>query len=309
MSRRSARTGASRRRVAALVALLLGLLLVPGPARHPATVSLVRLETASAVDLGEGVVWILAIGSDADPGEDLMSGRADAIQLVGIDVDQRRAVAIGVPRDSFLEVPGTGERDRINSGLTEEDGAELVARMVEELTGIAPQYVVTSGPELFADMVDAIGGLTVRSGVAFIDAESGLVVRRGPNQLDGEEAAAFAGSRDLPGDDFARSANQQALLRAILATVRAHEDQPGFLEAGAVAALEGLRTDNLGPTGIYRFAHAVTRVDPDRVTTCVIGGRPFTTDEGAQVIIPDRVLAQRLGRDARDDARLDRGCG
>jgi LCP family protein required for cell wall assembly len=293
---------------AAVVAGLLALLMLAGPGDEPAALSLVRLETASAVDLGDGVVWVLALGSDADPGQDLMSGNADAIQLVGLDVDARRAVAIGVPRDSYVDYPGAAAKDRINQGLTE-GGPELVARLVSQLTGISPQYVVTSGPELFARMVDAIGGLTVRSRYAFVDTERGLTVRRGLNRFDGEEAAAFAGSREpLPRSDFDRAANQQALLRAILDQVRKGQDELGFLESGALAAFRGLETDNLGPAEVYRFAHAITEIDPARVTTCVIRGRPFRTSAGAEVIIPDEAQARRLARDARDDARIDGAC-
>ena len=305
MSCLAPRTHRPGRLLASLV-VLAAVLLVPGPTPHPASWSLVRVESADAVDLADGVVWILAVGSDADPGEDLDEGRADAVQLVGLDVEARRAVAIGIPRDSYVPVPGPDERDRINTGLGR-GGPELMARLVQGLTGIAPQYVVTSGPELFAEMVDTIGVLTVRSRVAFTDSESGLRVRRGLNRFDGTEAAAFAGSRELLGDDFSRSANQQELLRAILDQVRSREGEPGFLESGAVAAFQGLETD-LETTEIYRFAHAIARIDPARVDTCVVGGQPRTTPGGASVVIPDRVQARALARDARDDAQLDRGC-
>ena len=302
MSDLAPRTHRPARLLASLV-VLAAVLLVPGPTPHPASWSLVRVESADAVDLADGVVWILAVGSDADPGEDLTQGRADAVQLVGLDVEARQAVAIGIPRDSYLRVPGTDGRDRINTGL-QRGGPELMARLVQGLTGIAPQYVVTSGPELFAEMVDAIGVLTVRSRFAFTDSESGLQVRRGLNRFDGAEAAAFAGSRELPGDDFSRSANQQALLRGILDKVRSREGEPGFLETGAVAAFQGLETD-LATTEIYRFAHAIARIDPARVDTCVVGGRPFTTDDGASVVIPDRTQARALatGRPRRRPAR------
>lgn len=299
-----ARKGRRRRRLLASLVVLAAVLLVPGPTPHAVSWSLVRVESAGAVDLGDGVVWILAVGSDADPGEDLDQGRADAVQLVGMDVEARRAVAIGIPRDSYVRVPGG--RDRINTGLGR-GGPELMARLVQRMTGIAPQYVVTSGPELFAEMVDAIGVLTVRSRYAFTDSETGLEVRRGLNRFDGAEAAAFAGSRELPGDDFSRSANQQALLGAILDQVRSRESEPGFLESGAVAAFQGLETD-LETTEIYRFAHAIARIDPARVDTCVIGGRPSTTSDGASVVIPDLAQARALTRDARDDAQLDGGC-
>ena len=290
------------RRVAVLTAIAAMLLVVPGAASRPASFSLVRLETAEAVDFGEGVVWILAVGSDAGADEEVRAGRADAIQLVGVDVDTGRAAAIGVPRDFLVDIPGHG-RDRINLGL-QEGGPEVMARLVEDLVGIAPQYVATSKAALFADMVDAVGGLTVRSRIAFEDPETGLEVRRGLNEFTGEEAAAFAGAREpLPRSDLDRSANQQELLRAILRKVRAREDDEGFLEAGAVAAFGGLETD-LSPPEVYRFAHAITQVDPSKVVTCVLSGRPVTLQSGAAVLEPDTAQARQLGDELRDDARL-----
>ena len=287
-----------------LLVIVAALLALPAPTPGPASMSLVRIETASAVDFGDGVVWVLAVGSDAAPGQDVDAGRADAIQLVGVDVDEQRAFALGIPRDFYLDVPGEGMA-RINTGL-QTGGADLMARLVRDLTGITPQYVVTSKPSRFADMVDEVGGLTVVSRLAFTDEERGLTVRKGPNDFTGTEAADFAGSREpLPRSDLDRSANHQALLRAVLDKVRERADEEGFLEVGAAAALAGLDT-NLSPSEIFRFANAVTEIDPRRVQACVLEGRPQKTADGALVLIPDVPRIKRLAEQVRDDAHLDR---
>ena len=65
-----------------------------------ATFSLVEVETARTVDFDSGAVWLLLLGSDAREGQDVLRGRADAIQLVGVDFEAGTAVAFGVPRDS-----------------------------------------------------------------------------------------------------------------------------------------------------------------------------------------------------------------
>src|SRR5688572_2558466 len=102
---------------------------MPEAVARPATTSLVRLQNAKAVDFESGVVWVLAVGSDARPGEDVMEGRADAIQLIGIDFETGAATAIGIPRDSWLDIPALGRRDRINITLSK-GGPELVAETV-----------------------------------------------------------------------------------------------------------------------------------------------------------------------------------
>jgi hypothetical protein len=156
-------------------------------------------------------------------------------------------------------------------------------------------------------MSEEVGEVEVRSPQAFTT-DQGLAVRRGPNPgFDAEQALDFASSRDNLQDDFARMANNQALLLGYLRSLQAHEDDRGFMEDVTLAALGGLETD-LAPTDLYRLAQAVTQVDPNRVTGCLVTGTPFTTRLGAQVLHADKPLAQRLGRDADRDATLDPDC-
>lgn len=294
------------RRTATLVVLGLLLLLVPDARRSEAPLALVRLESARAVDFSDDVVWLLALGSDARPGTPVLQGNADAIELVGMDLETGDAAAIGIPRDSLVEVPG-GELGRINTGMRT-GGPEVMAAMVEDLTGIAPTYVAVSGLEGFAAMVDDVGGLTVRSPVGFDDPRQDISVERGLNDMDGETATAFARARyELAGSDFDRMANHQSLLRAVLDRLRSSEDVEGFIEQGATSAVAHLDT-NLAPTEVYRLGQALTGVDPRRVTTCVVRGTPVERF-GASVVVVDRTQARRLGADAAEDATLEGGCG
>ena len=285
-------------------------LVLPDAAVHPVTYSLTRVETARHVDFDDGVVWILVLGSDARPGEQLTEARTDAIQLVGIDLQAGRAAGIGIPRDSWVEVPGEG-LNRINEAMRlgePEQGTDLAAKVVAQLVGITPDYVFLAGFDGFKAMVGAIGGVGVRADKGFHDPEFDLTVKKGRNHFDGTDALDFARSRKkLEAGDFARSANQQRVMLGILGELRAHEDEDGFMERGTLAALGGLQT-SLAPTELYRLAQAVTQVDPDRVTTCVIGGAPMTTSAGAQVIEVDKAQARRLGDAARETARLPRDC-
>ncbi|HET6667500.1 MAG TPA: LCP family protein [Intrasporangium sp.] len=297
-------TGLRPRRIA--LALLLGLLVLatPDSGRQAATVSLVKVETAKAVDFGQDVVWFLVLGSDARGAEEVRKGRADAIQLVGVDFETGSAVAFGVPRDSWVEIEGHGP-DRINAGLML-GGQELMADLVEDLFAIPPDYVVTVGFGGFRGLVDRVGGVQVESRLAFSDQASGLDIRKGRNQLDGDDAVQFARARRLPGDDFARSANHQELMKGIARQLAAREDEVGFIEGGVRAALGALDT-NLSPSELYRLAQAVTQVDLRTARTCVLDGTPDTIN-GASIIQVDRDQARRLGGDAREDARLDRPC-
>ena len=63
------------------------------------------------MDFDDGVVWVLALGSDAAR-QALLRGRTDAIQLSSSTSISGRAAGIGVPRDLWVDLP-QGRR-RIN---------------------------------------------------------------------------------------------------------------------------------------------------------------------------------------------------
>ncbi|MET0523433.1 MAG: LCP family protein [Nocardioides sp.] len=296
-----------RWRYAARLALLLGLagLTIPDAEVHPATLSLTKIESAKDVDFSDGVVWILALGSDARPGQDVQDGNTDAIQLVGLDTSSGRAAGIGIPRDSWLEIPGFG-LNRINAAMSL-GGEDLTADVVADLLGVQPNYVLVAGFDGFRDMVDTIGGVQVQSDRAFRDDEFDLDVRKGLNDFDGTQALDYARTRQLPASDFARSANQQQLMLGILEGLLAGEDEEGFMERGTLSALAGLDT-NLAPTELYRLAQAVTLIRPDRVETCVLTGDTGTTSGGAQVVFLDEQSVRRIGADVSEDLRFDNGC-
>ena len=293
-------------RTAARLALLAGIgVLVPTGSVHPTTISLTTIETAKAVDSGgEGVLWVLALGSEAAPGQDVTQGLTDAIELIGVHPGTGRAVAIGLPRDLYVELPSG--RARINTAL-QEGGPEGVAREVEELLGITPDVVLVTGFEGFLSMMDAVGDVQVESPLAFTTEEGGVEVRRGSNTFDAEEALAYARTRQgLPASDFDRAANHQRLLLGVLERLRTAEDEEGFMESAALAAMGGLQTD-LSLSEVYRLVQALTTIDPARTTGCIIRGT-FGVEFGADVVYPDEEQAAAVGADVREDARLQGGC-
>jgi polyisoprenyl-teichoic acid--peptidoglycan teichoic acid transferase len=289
----------TRFRIVARMAPLLVLfaLVVPASTVHPATLSLSRVETAKSVDFEDGVVWVLVLGRDAE-------GDTDAIEMLAFDTGTGAASGIGIPRDSWVRLPDG--LARINEAWSQ-GGTDLAARVVGDLVGVDPDFVLVTGFEGFLAMAETVGEVKVRSPLAF-ETDQGRAVERGLNSLNGEQALDFASSRDnLPNDDFDRMANQQALLLGYLRSLRGREDETGFMEDVTLSALEGLETE-LAPTELYRLAQAITQVDPAKVTGCLVGGTPFTPSGGAQVIRVDKELARRLGRDAERDATLDPAC-
>ncbi|WP_036570373.1 LCP family protein [Nocardioides sp. URHA0032] len=283
--------------------LAIAALVVPDSAVKTTEVALVKVDQANGVDLSPDVIWILAVGSDARPGEDMTHTRGDALQLVGMDTRTGAATAIGVPRDSWVEIPGHGF-DKINASLYY-GGPQLLGQTVGNLVGIQPDYVFITRFKFFQAMIKDIGGIDVDNPIAFDDTylkPQGFP--KGRIHLGGYDAMAFSRIRhNLLRGDFDRSANQQRVLRGIQAKVRAKADVPGFIEKGVLSVMAHLYT-NLPPAELFRLAEAMAQVEPRKITSCVVQGG-IGDIGGASVVLPSTDMARRLGDEARTDATIE----
>jgi polyisoprenyl-teichoic acid--peptidoglycan teichoic acid transferase len=75
IARPIARLAWFKRVVTLAVVLAVAALVVPDSAVKPTQMELVKLDHAAGVDVNKDIVWILAVGSDARPGEDMTHTR------------------------------------------------------------------------------------------------------------------------------------------------------------------------------------------------------------------------------------------
>jgi LCP family protein required for cell wall assembly len=293
------------RAVVLTVVLATAAFVVPNSSVQSTDAALVKLHTAEGVDGGPDTIWILAVGSDARPGQLMTRSRGDALQLVGLNTKTGAAAAIGIPRDSVVSIPGHG-RDRVNAALYF-GGPQLLGRTVGDLVGVQPDYVFVTRFPFFEDMIHDIGGITVFNPRPFSDPylkPKGF--EQGRIHLNGYEAMAFSRIRkSLAGGDFDRSANQQRTMRGIYARIRSQADRPGFIERGIMTVMQHTQT-NLPPGELFKLAQTVAQVDPRKISTCVVQGS-IGSMGSASVVFPFVSQARRYGNDARRDATI-KGC-
>lgn len=280
-------------------------LVVPDSTPAPTTLTLVKVDRAEGVDVDPDVVWILAAGVDTRPREDPLRSRADALQLVGIDTRTGAATAIGIPRDSWVPIPGHGS-NRVNAALYF-GGPQLLGRTVGDLMGVRPDYVMLATFSGLAELISGIGGITVDNPRFFADSHlNPRGWKAGRIKINGMRAVEFARVRkSLPQGDFDRSANQQRVIRGIQRTIAANAERPGWIEAGVLSVLRHLKTQGVSPKELFRIAQAIAQVDPRKVSTCVLPGS-IGNINGASVVLPSVGTARRYGDDARKDATIKR---
>ena len=123
----------------------------------------------------------------------IVSGsRADTIMVLRRERDGGAAI-VSLPRDLWLEIPGSGGSNRINAAYN--GGAERLVATVVETLGIPVHHYVEVNFVGFRDIVNELGGVTICFPYPTRDVKTGLDQPAGCNVLDGLEALAFARSR------------------------------------------------------------------------------------------------------------------
>ncbi len=272
----------------------------PGQALPPALQRGMAAEFRPGVP-SNGPMFVLAIGSDARPGQSVTGARADSLHIIGVNPQKGRAAILGIPRDSYVPVPGAGSQ-KINAALFF-GGPELVVRTVEQLTGIRIDAYLLTGFFDFRRMVTKVGPIEVVVPYPMSDAASNAHFRAGPTRVTGPRALAFSRNRhDAPGGDVGRSLNQGRLLLAALRALRDDvRRDPLALFRWTAVGFEHVRTD-LTLLEMLELLNAAVSVEPARVANRVVFGGGGTV--GGASVIQLGSAAQAMFRDLRGDGLL-----
>lgn len=243
-------------RVAIAALAIVGLVAGVGVVGYGSTVAGSARSAISAVFDGGDVIPpvngrynILLLGADAGP--DRLGLRPDSITVASIDAKTGATVMIGVPRNlerirfsdaspmyqlfpngydcgdlcliSYLYTEAEGHPelypDAEKSGSSA--GIEAMRDAVEGVTGLTLQYFVLIDMQGFADLIDALGGITidVPEDTPLGSAEPGAqpfdIVEAGEQRMNGFTALWYSRTR-YESSDFARMKRQRDVQEAIL---------------------------------------------------------------------------------------------
>ena len=175
---------------------------------------------------GHGTTWLL-VGSDSrsdlspEQQDALATGgdvgdRTDTIMLVHIPalISDVPATLVSIPRDSQVDIPGNGE-NKINAAFSL-GGPQLLVQTVEQATGIRIDHYAQIGFAGFADVVDAVGGVTMCPAEPISDPLAGIDLAAGCQKLNGRNALGYVRTRATARADLDRMVNQREFLSALL---------------------------------------------------------------------------------------------
>ncbi len=140
------------------------------------------------------------------------SGRADAILLLLYHPRLATAALVSVPPDLIGYLPGYGMQ-RLSSAYAV-GGGRLLAQTIEYNLGLKPDAWLVVNVNIFADLVDQLGGLRV-SVMQNLPGVCGNVLYIGDILMDGNMALCYARLR-YGSDEAARGLRQQQLFQLVL---------------------------------------------------------------------------------------------
>ncbi len=209
--------------------------------------------------------------------------RPDTIMLVSINLPKSSVALISIPRDSYVQINGTGGYDKINhaymyghdrAGVEEphHSGMETVLKTIEGfLGGIPVHYYVSLDMDGVAEIIEHLGGfyydvdVDVRSQMG----KGRLLLEKGYQHLNGAKFLYYVRDR-ATGGDLGRTQRQQKILIEAFRQLRRQgrlRELPGIYRA----LTENVET-NLSLRQLASLALYGSRVEPDTIKTYFVSG-------------------------------------
>ena len=192
-------------------------------------------------DLPRKLLDLLHVGSTSEVG----GYNTNTMILIHIPANGGKAVAISIPRDDYVDVPGQGmkkikeaygyakyyaETALVKQGIpnpqrefqSREVGREATIQTIHNLLGVAIDHFAEVNLVGFYDLATALGGVQVCLKNAVNDSKySGAVFPAGLQTITGADALKFVRQRHgLPEGDLDRTHRQQAFITGVITKLR-----------------------------------------------------------------------------------------
>lgn len=222
-------------------------------------------------------------------------GRRSDVMILAHLIPGERVQLLSIPRDLRIDIPGHGV-NRINASYVH-GGPDLLIQMIQAETGIPIHHYIEIDFAGVGAVVDSLGGVTLEFTYPARDETSGFFTEAGRHTLQGEQAVAYARSRDYEilkngtwtssaAGDISRTGRQQEILIAMFGQVTSPSSAfnlPTFLPtlADHITADEGISFGLMADLG--RDALTLRSKDIDNATLPV---RNIRGSDGRAYVVP-----------------------
>ncbi|MGI6361662.1 MAG: LCP family protein [Bacillota bacterium] len=175
------------------------------------------LNGGDLTDLGiSGIKTVLLMGCDkrAEGPNSSDVGRSDTIMLVFLNTENKSATLLSIPRDTYVQIPSSGEMTKINHAYAY-GGVPLTENTIESFLGIKIDNYVKIDFQGFADVVEALGGVTMDVEMRMYTPWENIDLQEGKQKLNGEDALAYVRYREKLYGDTGRVDRQQKFISVL----------------------------------------------------------------------------------------------
>ena len=218
----------------------------------------------------DGVYNILLAGTDGD------GYRTDTIIVAHLDVNEKKAALLSIPRDTPIE---SGDKlVKINSVYAggKGEGMERLERTLAQLLGFEMDGYLLVDLNAFKAAVDLVGGVEfdVPQDMYYDDPSQDLHIdlKAGKQLLDGEHAMQLVRFRKgYASQDIQRTKVQQAFLLALMDQTIRVESLTRLKEYAEIFSTYAVTDMNVG--NLLYFAEQLSKCDRDEITTYTAEGQ------------------------------------
>ena len=238
----------------------------------------------------DGLTFTVFISGIDTRGALTEKSRSDVNILASINTATKQVVLISTPRDYYVPLSiSNGAKDKLtHAGIY---GVNVCMDTMAMLYNVNVDYYFRVNFGGFIDIIDALGGVTVNSEVAF-STDSGYSFVQGDNYVDGTSALAFVRERyAFASGDRQRGKNQLALIKAVINKALSPELLTNY--SSVLSALEGSFETSIP----YDTLSSIVREQLDKggdwnIVSYSVDGTgdsqiPYSMSQYAYVMVPD----------------------
>lgn len=233
------------------------------------------------LDSSKNVINILLLGIDSSEKRESkrMGYRSDTIIVSSVNLDTKEVKMLSIPRDTYTDVPGNKNKDKINHAMAfgggpKKKGNQYAVQAVEDLLGINIHYYITVDMDAVKSIVDTIGGVT-------IDVERNMasrekVLEKGEQKLNGEQALIYLRDRNTSIGDFARIEQQQKFVLTLFQQTKENGKLTDILPL-YLKVQDKIFTD-LKVEQIGALTYLLKDIELDNIETFILKGKGIRID-------------------------------